>query len=165
MDASTQDNCIMGTKQIVKVIILDPLKLCQWLRGGGGKILILCLTPHLPSSQEFPAEGNKHKIISIIFINSWTNLKQLMTSKSRTPLVNSDWVQAQLQRLTELSYFLQINLILGLWNGPIAPPANQLHAALTQTPEHCFIYPIHTMSRESKTDCCAQHARSVLSCP
>lgn len=130
----------------------------------GGKILILCLTPHLPSCLEFPAEGNKHRIISIIFIKSWTNLKYLMTSKFRTPLVNSDWVQAWLQRLTELSYFLQISLILGLWSGPIAPPANQLHSALTQTPEHCLkFHPHHEQGRQDGLLCIARKEGVELS--
>lgn len=34
---SSTANCVMATKQIVKVIILDPLGLCWWLGGGGGR--------------------------------------------------------------------------------------------------------------------------------
>lgn len=90
---SSTANCIMGTKQIVKVIILDPLGLRWWL-GGGEQGIDSVSYPLLSSSLELPAMGNKHRIISITIINSWTSFKYLMTSKLRPPLVNSAWVQS-----------------------------------------------------------------------
>lgn len=116
------------------VIILDPLwtVLVAWRWGEGYWLCVLPFTPSFLSWGSLMRGMNT--IIGIIFTDRWTSLIFLMTSKSRTPLVNSVWVQSV---ATKSPWSFLLSPVQSILEHAHGPAANQPHWALTQTPEHC----------------------------